>query len=434
MLKKIIKKFLPKKILFSYHWLLAQLANIYYGLPSEKLIVIGVTGTNGKSTTVNFIGQYLAALEQKVGFVSTINFKINEQEWLNDKKMTMLGRLATQKMLKDMVKAGCKYAVIESSSQGVEQYRHVGINYDVLVFTNLTPEHIEAHGSFEKYRAAKEKLFKHLGNCRHKKIAGKKIAKVIISNSDDPETLRLRKLKSDKFFTYGIKTSADFMASEVLVNNNELNLKIRNSDFHNQLLGEFNAYNVLAAISTVVVLGFDLKQLTTIKLQSVPGRQEWLKLGQNFLILVDYAPEPESLKHLYQALGQIEYKRLIHIIGSCGGGRDRARQPILGKMAAQKADLVIVTNEDPYDDDPEAIIANVAQGALEQGKVLNENLFKVSDRRQAIIKALELAKKDDLVLITGKGAEQFICLANDEKMPWDDRLVIKEELSKILGK
>lgn len=432
MIKRIIKKLLPRKILFSYHWFLAQAASIYYGLPSEKLIVIGVTGTNGKTTTVNFIGQYLEALGQKVGFISTANFKINNQEWLNDKKMTMLGRFATQKFLKDLVKAGCKYAVIESSSQGIEQYRHVGINYDVLVFTNLTPEHIEAHGGFEKYRAAKEKLFQHLGKCHHKKIAGKKIVKVIISNADDLETDRLRKAKSDNFFTYGTVATADYLASKIVNQQNKLSFELKGLTVNNNFLGQFNVYNILASITTVSILGFDLKQIININLHSVPGHQEWISVGQDFLVLVDYAPEPASLKQLYGALDNLKYKKLIHVIGSCGGGRDRARQPILGKMAAEKADIVIITNEDPYNDDPEAIIANVAQGALEAGKVLNENLFKISERQQAITKAIKLAKKDDLVLITGKGAEQFICVANEQKIPWDDRLIVKEILEKSL--
>ena len=431
MLKRIIKKLLPKKILFFYHWFLAQASSFYYGMPSEKLIVIGVTGTNGKTTTVNFIGQYLEALGQKVGFISTVNFKINEKEWLNDKKMTMLGRFATQKLLKEMLKAGCKYVVIESSSQGIEQYRHVGINYDVLVFTNLTPEHIEAHGGFENYRAAKEKLFYHLGRCRHKKIAGKKIAKVIISNSDDIETERLCKVKSDNFFTYGLKAKADYLATNIISQEDKLSFQLKGVLVENNFLGDFNVYNILASISAVSILGFNLKQIAENNLKGVPGRQEWIKTGQDFSVLIDYAPEPESLKQLYHSLGHIKYRRLIHVIGSCGGGRDRARQPILGKMAAQKADIVIVTNEDPYDDDPEAIIANVAQGALENGKILNENLFKVSERRDAIEMALKLAKKDDIVLITGKGAEQFICMANEQKVPWDDRVVAREVLEKL---
>jgi len=173
MFKKVVKKIVPKSVLQVYHLVLAELAAWYYRHPSDKLVVVGVTGTNGKTTTVNFISQYLECLGQKTGLASTVNFKVAEKEWLNDKKMTMLGRFQTQKLLRDMVDSGCTYAIIETSSQGIEQFRHVGINYDLLVFTNLSPEHIEAHGGFENYRKAKEKLFAHLGKCKKKKIKGK---------------------------------------------------------------------------------------------------------------------------------------------------------------------------------------------------------------------------------------------------------------------
>jgi UDP-N-acetylmuramoyl-L-alanyl-D-glutamate--2,6-diaminopimelate ligase len=239
-------------------------------------------------------------------------------------------------------------------------------------------------------------------------------------------------MKSDNFFTYSIKEPADYFANNIVSEQNKLSFEINSLTINNNFLGQFNVYNILASIATVAILGFDLQQIVKINLKGVPGRQEWISVGQDFLVLVDYAPEPESLKQLYQALDKLKYKKLIHVIGSCGGGRDRTRQPILGKMSAEKADIVIVTNEDPYDDDPEAIIANVAQGALESGKILNENLFKVSNRGEAIAMALKLAKKDDLVLITGKGAEQFICVANEQKIPWDDRQVVKDILEKGL--
>jgi len=429
MLKRILKKFIPKKGLLFYHWALARVAALYYGQPANKLIVIGVTGTNGKTTVVNFIAQYLENLGQKVGLASTVNFKVAEREWINDKKMTMLGRFQTQKLLKDMVKAGCKYAVVETSSQGVSQYRHIGINYDLVVFTNLTPEHIEAHGSFEAYRDAKEKLFEHLSRSPRKKINNKIIDKIIIANSDDTESSRLKKYVVDKFITYGLTNPAEYQAQDLNLTSG-LSFKIKDWQIKTDFLGQFTLYNILAALAVIDTLGWSLAVAANSELKGVPGRQEWIDEGQNFKVMVDYAPEPESLGQLYQALEVVLHQRLIHVLGSCGGGRDKARQPILGKMAGQTADVVVVTNEDPYDDDPEAIIANVAQGAIEVGKILKENLFKISDRREAIKLALSLAKKNDLVLITGKGAEQFICVANDKKIPWDDRRIVRELLSK----
>ncbi|MDQ5970260.1 MAG: hypothetical protein QG603_37 [Patescibacteria group bacterium] len=431
MIKKIIKKVIGNKLLSRYHYFLARLAAFYYGSPSEKMIVIGVTGTNGKTSTVNIISQYLDCLQKKNGLASTVNFKINDKKWLNKKKMTMLGRFQTQRLLKQMLKAGCEYAVIETSSQGIEQHRHVGINYDVLVFTNLGHEHIEAHGSFENYRAAKEKIFNQLNLLPKKNINGQEIKKIIISNADDVETQRLKKISCDQFLTYGFENPADLRGQELKSEDGLLSFVLNEQKISAKYLGKFNAYNMLAALATLSALKLDLNQAGACALRGIPGRQEWIKQGQNFKIMVDYAPEPESLTQLYTALKEVSRKRLIHVLGSCGGGRDVARRPILGKMAGETADLVIITNEDPYDDDPQMIIDNVAQGALETGKELNKDLFKYLDRRKAINKALSEAKEGDLVLITGKGSEQFICVANEKKIPWDDRTVVKEELKNL---
>lgn len=408
------------------------LGALYYGNPSEKIIVIGVTGTNGKTTTVNFISQYLESQSQKTGLASTVNFKVDKKEWLNDKKMTMLGRFQTQKLLRDMVQAGCAYAVIETSSQGVEQFRHVNINYDLLVFTNLTPEHIEAHGGFENYRDAKEKLFSHLSKCKKKNINGRVIEKIIISNADDSETERLKKFIVDKFVTYALDRAADYRADSLDLSSG-VSFTLKGEQISSSFIAKFNAYNILASITAVVQLGFPLSALAKVDLKGVSGRQEWvtsIDKSPNFKVMVDYAPEPTSLGLLYEALSDISKNRLIHVLGSCGGGRDKARQPILGQMAGKTADIVIVTNEDPYDDDPMEIINNVARGAVSVGKALNQNLFTIEDRKQAIAKALNLAGQNDLVLITGKGAEQQMVVANGRKISWDDRKAVRELLAK----
>ena len=429
MLKKLVKKILGKKLLLTYHLSLAKLAALYYGHPADKLIVIGVTGTNGKTTVVNFVSQYLDSLNQKNGLASTVNFKVADQKWLNDKKMTMLGRFQTQRLLSDMVKAGCKYAVIETSSQGIEQFRHIGINYDLVIFTNLTPEHIEAHGSFENYRAYKEKLFKHLSNSKQKVLDNKKIPKIIVSNNDDLETERLKKYKVDKFVTYSIDNNSDYQAQDIKLEEG-VAFSLKNNKIATNFIGRFNVYNILAALTAIKELGFDLEKLTKARLIGIPGRQEWIDEGQDFKVLVDYAPEPESLGQLYKTLTTINKSRLIHVIGSCGGGRDKARQPIMGKLAGQKADIVIVTNEDPYNDDINEIIDNVASGAVEVGKIEDKDLFKIESRTQAIARAIGLAQTNDIVLITGKGAEQFICGPNGQMIAHDDRQVARDVLKK----
>jgi len=431
-IKELIKKFVPGFLLRWYHKTLALMANIFYGFPSNKLIVIGVTGTNGKSTTVHLIAKMFEGAGFKVGATSTVGFKVADKEILNKKKMTMLGRFALQKLLRQMVGAGCKYAVIETSSQGVEQFRHLGVNYDVAAFTNLTPEHIEAHGGFENYKKAKGKFFAHLTAKPRKVIDGKGVPKVSVVNLDDEHAKYFTEFSADEKYGYGIKNQANVRAESVVLKNNGVDFMVNGVPFHLNLLGEFNVYNSLAAISVGLSQGLDLDTISKSleKVRGVPGRMEFINEGQDFKVLVDYAPEPSSMEKLYETVRGSGFissgGKIIHVLGSAGGGRDKSRRPILGKIAAANADYVIITNEDPYDEDPQGIINQVAAGAA--GKEENVNLFKILDRGEAITKALNLARENDLVIITGKGSEQAICVANNKKIPWDDR----EKVRKIL--
>jgi len=432
-MKKLLKKLFPRFIFNIYHYLIANLAAYYYGHPSKKMTVIGITGTNGKSTTVVMLGKILEETGFKVGYATTINFKVADQEWLNDQKMTMLGRFKLQKLLYQMVQADCQYAVIETSSEGIKQYRHLGIDYDVLVFTNLTPEHIESHGSFDNYKNAKLKIFKRLASADKKN-------KKIVANIDDQHAADFLNFKVTDKIGFSTKTAENkiankvYQAEEIKLTAIGSEFKINNQVFALNLLGKVHIYNALAAISAANSLGVDLDSAAKAlrKIKSIPGRAEFIDEGQNFKVLVDYAPEPEALKHLYQSLDDIKYERLIHILGSCGGGRDTARQPILGQMAATAADTSIITNEDPYDDDPMIIINNVARGAEKVAQLTGKTVYKIIDRREAIAKALAIAKPNDLVLITGKGSEQDMCIASGKKIPWDDRQAMREELKKTL--
>lgn len=441
-MKSLLKKLLPYFLLDWYYKILAYVAMLACGNPSNKMIVIGVTGTNGKSTTVNLIGKILEESAVKVGWTTTANFKVSEKEWLNDKKMTMLGGMQTQKLLRQMVKAGCKYAIIETSSEGIKQYRHLGINYDIAVFTNLTPEHLESHGGFANYKKAKGRLFERLTKKPRKNINGQIVQKTIIVNADDGQADYFLNFPADKKITYSIKNSSDLRATGVESGQNGSDFGLNgNGRFHLPLIGEVNIYNALAAIAIAKTQGLNSGTIQNALSQftSMPGRFEWVETGKNFKVMVDYAPEPESMKKLYETLKLFKFNKIIHVLGSCGGGRDTSRRPILGQLAAQSADYVIVTNEDPYDDNPAEIINQVAEGALnapeEQGKgakkIINQTLFKIMDRREAIKKALSLAKTGDLVLLTGKGCEQFICVANGKKIPWDERRVVKELLNEI---
>ncbi|MBU1131875.1 UDP-N-acetylmuramoyl-L-alanyl-D-glutamate--2,6-diaminopimelate ligase [Patescibacteria group bacterium] len=449
-MKALLKKILPKSLLNHYHKFLAVFASYYYGNPSEKMIVIGVTGTNGKSTTANLIARALEADGAKTGMTSTVNFKVADREWLNNKKMTMLGRFQLQKLLKQMVDCGCKFAVIETSSEGIKQFRHLGINYDYVVFTNLTPEHLESHGGFENYKKAKGKLFAHLMEKKRKKLFGREIPKVSVINIDDEHAPYFLNFPADKKLKFSVEKSGDdiLRASEINVSLNGTSFTVKNERINLKLIGAFNVENALPAIAIGLNEGIPLEKLKE-KLEAVKlvdGRMEIINEGQDFSVIVDYAPEPYSLKKCYEtivgaqdfapdsAAADIQNKnnvfsgKIIHVLGSCGGGRDRARRPILGKMAGEFADVAIVTDEDPYDDDPMEIIDQVAEGAISAGKVIDKNLFKISDRKQAIEKAISLAKTNDLVLVTGKGSEQAMAVAGGKYLPWDDRKVIREAL------
>ncbi|MBI4049620.1 MAG: UDP-N-acetylmuramoyl-L-alanyl-D-glutamate--2,6-diaminopimelate ligase [Candidatus Doudnabacteria bacterium] len=409
-LKDLLKKLVGKKMVGMYHFLLAWLAALVYGFPSENLIVIGVTGTNGKSTTVNLIAKILEEARHKVIATSTVNFKIGNREWLNDKKMTMPGRFFLQRMLAEGLKQGCTHAVLEISSEGIEQFRHRGIKFDVCVFTNLTPEHIEAHGGFENYKQAKLKLFA-------------QAKQAIVANIDDPYYAEFTNFKVPRVISFGKSEQAEVRGQNFSANPNGISFTVDQTEFNLKLRGVFDFYNALAAIATARSLGINLSDCKQAleKVSGIPGRMEVID-GPNFKVLVDYAPEPESLRQMYATIANWPKRRIIHVLGSTGGGRDISRRKILGEIADKSAHIVIVTNEDPYDDDPQSIIDDVASGAPKAIKIL--------DRREAIAKALSLAQPNDLVLITGKGAEQKMAVKGGY-IPWDDRQAVREELEHL---
>ncbi|MBU2566063.1 UDP-N-acetylmuramoyl-L-alanyl-D-glutamate--2,6-diaminopimelate ligase [Patescibacteria group bacterium] len=431
-----IKRFIPNWALDIYHRTLSITAAAIYGNPSHKMVVIGVTGTNGKTSTAYMIAKALEAGGQKTGCTTTALFKIADKEWLNDTKMTMLGRFALQKNLKQMLDAGCRYAVIEVSSQGIVQHRHEHIAFDIGVFTNLTPEHIEAHGGFENYKQAKINLFRHIASLPEKIVDGQKIIKAFILNKDDKYSQDFAVPGVDNIVWYGIDDKSDIKADSVEESEQGIKFKLGDNQINLLIPGKVNVYNSLAAIATAKALDIQTSDAIQAleKISNIPGRFELIDEGQSWRVMVDYAPEPESLKKVYETIKLINPKRLIHVLGSCGGGRDVARRPILGHMAGSTADIVIVTNEDPYDDDPLQIINQVATGAREQGKIEERDLFLIPDRKQAIYKSMELAQDGDLVLLTGKGCEQAICVAGGKKIPWDERLVAKEAIHSAVAK
>lgn len=468
MLEKI-KKLIPRRLFAAlqipYHYLVAALAAVFYGFPSRRLLVIGVTGTAGKTSTVYLVAKMLTAAGYKTGFTSTAVFSDGDQEWLNDRKMTMPGRFFIQKSLKRMLDNGCRYAIVETTSEGVKQFRHRFINYDLLAFTGLYPEHIESHGSFEKYKEAKGQLFAHLKKCAPKyinesrivvrpssnlkKLDLRRVPKAIVVNGDDEQAGYFLNFwsesklactfdpeKDERFFERLLPTNAqvkDFVVvhgSDIAESAAGLSFMADGLPVNLRLLGRFNALNALMAYAIGCHQNIESEKIKAglESVRGLAGKLEIIEAGQDFLAIVDYSFEPKAMEKLYQTLAVIPHKRIIHVLGSAGGGRDRSRRPLLGALAARQAEIVIVTNEDPYDEDPQEIIEQVAAGAESAGKTVGQDLFLILNRQQAIKKAVSLAESGDLLLFTGKGAEQAICVRDGQKIPWDERAVVRQEI------
>ena len=393
--KYIIPKFLYRRLQPPYHFLLVFLGAFIYGFPSGKMIVIGVTGTKGKSTTVYFLSKIFEAAGYKIAALSSIQFKIADEVWINKLKMTMPGRFHIQKFLAKAQKAGCRFAIIEVTSQGVVQSRHKFINFDSAVFTNLAPEHIESHGSFENYKQAKLKFFKNVKNGH-------------IINKDDKYF--------EEFWNISAKNKIAYSLEDVK------GLKL-------QIAGNFNLSNAAAAIKTAEIYGVEneVSKKTLSEIKSIPGRMEFIEEGQNFQIIIDYAHTPDSLLNVYKTL-QGNQRRLICVFGAAGGGRDKCKRPAMGKIAAQYCDEIILTNEDPYDENPNQILSDIKSG-ISDFQFSISNLYEIVDRREAIEKALSLAKKDDIVILTGKGSESSMCVESGKKIPWDEGKIVEEILN-----
>lgn len=435
----MIKKLAPKFLINIYHLFIAYLSALFYASPSRKLIVIGVTGTNGKSTTVLMIVRILEQADFKVGSVSSFWYKIGEHEQANPLHMTMPGPWQLQKLLRQMVGAGCQYAVLEVTSEGIKQFRHRGINFDIGVLTNLSPEHIEAHGGFEKYRAAKMKLFAGLERSRRKIIAGEKIAKIAVVNMDDKNADYFLRFEADKKYGFGIgnkelriknKGIKMIEAHDIESKEDSVSFFILNSLFLIPLAGSFNANNALAATTVAVSQGINLETAVAAlkEVIGVPGRMEIIQ-KEPFCVVVDLAHTPPAVEKVYQTAKQLLKSRgnkIITVFGVAGGSRDHWKRPELGRLAARYCDKIILTNEDPYDEDPQKIIDEILGGIPQDAQ---NKVEQILDRRQAISRALKIAKPGDVVLLLGKGTEPNMVFA-DKKIPWDDRVVAREELRK----
>lgn len=432
-LKTTVRKLIPQRSLDALHYPEAKYYARKYQFPATEMIVIGVVGSKGKTTTSNMIWAVLSASGEKVGQIGTANIRIGAKEELNKYHMTMPGPVALQKILAEMKTAGCKYVVMEVPSEAQTQWRHIGINFDVLVFTNVEREIMASHrGSMEVLHQHNKRVFKATVKAKRKVIDGKKIPKIIIANADSKYSSSYMDFAVDKKATYSTHAVSDYHAKNIVSNAKGVDFELNLDKYHVNILGEINAENATAAVAVGKELGLDRKTIQNglNSLKTIPGRMEPIDQGQSFTVLVDYAHSPASMEALMKSAKAMAKGKIITLLGAEGGGRDVEKRPILGKFAGEYSDYVVVTNVDPYEDNPQTIIDDIAKGAHQAGKVDEKDLFCIQDRRAGIRKALKLAKKNDLVLITGKGAEQSIVI-NGKSSPWDDRKVVREELEKL---
>lgn len=416
-IKKILPNFLLKRVRPSYHFILAYLGNLIYRNPSHHITVIAVTGTKGKSSVTEIIAHILKTDGKIVASLSTIQFNIGDECQPNLFKMTTPGRFFIQKFLRQAVDANCTHAVLELTSEGVRQYRHKFIELDALVFTNLTPEHIESHGSFEKYKNAKLELARAVAS-------SPKRPRILVVNLDDEHGNDFLDFPVEKRLTYGLKDLELYTlhkdAMSLIFNGNTLRIP---------LVGLFNVYNVLAAITITEAYGISLKTIEYAlhNLPPIRGRVEHFYTPENcpkqITAIVDYAHTPDSLEKLYQAFKEVPK---VCVLGNTGGGRDTWKRSEMASLAEQYCDHIILTNEDPYDENPRAIVEAMAKGVTDQTK-----LEIIMDRRTAIKTALEKVPDHGYVLISGKGTDPYIMGPNGTKQPWSDAQVVQEEIKQL---
>jgi UDP-N-acetylmuramoyl-L-alanyl-D-glutamate--2,6-diaminopimelate ligase len=426
LLKKIIPKTVFKFLQPYYHFALAVTGNIKYGFPGSKMIVIGVTGTNGKSTTVEIINSVLKEGGFKTGMTSSVAFEIAGERKLNRTSRTTLGRWQLQKKLADMVEKGCTHAIIEVASEGIAWHRVWGIPFDVAVYTNLSPEHLNFHKTMENYRNTKGRLF--AGLVKSKK---KGFPKTIIVNADDKEWNYFYGFDADKKITYGLDKGEIWATNIVFGDRTEFEIVDgqRKYPVKSVLKAKFNVYNLLAAYAVGKAFEVEPGKIVTAleKVKGIEGRMEEVPNKKGIKIFVDYAVTPDSFEMLFRELRKITRGKIISVFGATGD-RDRAKRPKLGEIAAKLTDFSIITDEEPYSEDPQKIIDEVAKGAF---KVKEKGIELVLDRREAIKKALEIAKTGDTVVVTGMGHESFRNIGGNKKIPWYEPNVIKELLEEI---
>ncbi len=396
---------------------LGYIACNFYDNPSEKLKLVGITGTNGKTTTVTLLFNLFRGLGYNVGLLSTVENKINTT--VIPSTHTTPDALALNELLAKMVEAGCQYAFMEVSSHAIVQHRITGLKFTGAAFSNITHDHLDYHKTFEEYIRAKKMFFDNLQDDAF-----------ALTNKDDRNgSVMLQNTKAKKY-SYGLKSVADFKCRVVENHLNGLLLSIDNQEVWVKLIGSFNAYNVLVVYSIALLLKQDKVQvLTTLSnLNSVEGRFQYIKSKNGIVAIVDYAHTPDALKNVLETIKDIRSgnEQVITLVG-CGGDRDSTKRPIMAQIACEYSNKVILTSDNPRSEDPEAILNQMQAGI---SPVEMKKTLRISDRKEAIRTAVAFAKEGDIILIAGKGHEKYQEIKG-VKHPFDDFEIVKENFNTL---
>ena len=402
---------------------LATLSATLLGDPALSLELVGVTGTNGKTTTTYLVDAALRAAGETVGLVGTVEYRVGDR--IGEASRTTPESSDLQALFRDMVDAGCRRAVLEVSSHALALERVHGLEFKVAVFTNLTRDHLDYHGDMDAYFAAKRILFESLLRADGHAIV----------NLDDDRAGEIARASRGTVWTYSLENpKADLLAEDVRLSLDGTRFRARTPagvlELEMPLIGRFNVQNALAALGAGLALGLapDAMQRGIASLRGVPGRMERVSAGQDFTVLVDYAHTDDALKNLLEAVRGLKPRRVVTVFG-CGGDRDRSKRPLMGAVAARLSDVVVLTSDNPRSEPPEAILEEIRRGipASRAGDTL-----VVPDRRDAIARALEMGREGVVVVIAGKGHEAYQ-VVRDRTVPFDDRQVARDVLARLAG-
>jgi UDP-N-acetylmuramoyl-L-alanyl-D-glutamate--2,6-diaminopimelate ligase len=402
---------------------MALLADIYYGQPTHQLHLIGVTGTNGKTTTTHIIEKILKEANKKTGLIGTMYIKIDDEQ--RDVKNTTPESLTLQKTFREMRDKDVSHAIMEVSSHALHLGRIHGCDFNVAVFTNLTQDHLDYHKTMEAYKYAKGLLFAQLGNrFDHENV------KIAVLNVDEEASEEFKKMTSAKILTYGIDKDADIMAKEIKMTSKgtefELITPVGAKTVTINMVGKFSVYNVLAAVSACLASSIDLDAICKAieAMEGVRGRFELVDAGQDFTVIVDYAHTPDSLENVLQTVKQFAKGKIYCVVG-CGGDRDKTKRPLMAKIATTYSNEPIFTSDNPRSEDPKMILNDMEAG------VSGEHFHSIENREKAILFAVENAKKGDVILIAGKGHETYQIIG-DKTFNFDDKEVAIKAINELV--